>query len=72
MGEADGRDAPRERREQTNKQSVGGREDGTDLTSSPHLTRAGVDLPLGTAATDSCSHGRQDLSGVSMSPIQAR
>lgn len=72
MGEADGRDAPRERREQTSKQSFMGQEDGTHLDRSPHRTRASLDLPLGSAATAGGSHDRQDLSGGSVSATEAR
>jgi hypothetical protein len=72
MGEADGRDAPRERREQASKQSAMGLEDGTHLDRSPHLTRASLDLSLRTAATDGGSYSRQDLSDGSVSSTQAR
>ena len=70
-GEADGRDTPRERREQASQQPAMGLEDGTHLDRSPHLTRAGLDLPLGSAATDGGSHHRQDLSDGRMSATKA-
>ncbi len=72
MGEAAGKDAPREYRDPTTKQPAMEQADRTHLTSSPDLHRAGLDLPLGSAATDGGCGSCQDLSGRSASSTEAK
>ena len=72
MGEADGKDAAREYRDPNTTQSAMEQADRTHLNSSPDLHRAGLVLPLASAATDGCRGSCQDLSGRSTSSREAK